>query len=277
MQTSRQLPVVLTVAGSDNSSGAGIQADLKTFSALGTYGLTALTCVVAEIPGRVEAIEPMPPQLVRRQIELCFSAFPVAAMKTGMLWSAEIIRTVAELLEEKSAEESEMRKALVIDPVMVASSGAPLLQNDAVEICQQELFPLASVVTPNLDEAQALLKRPIKTLEQMREAGTELALRFQVPFLIKGGHLHRDSATDLLVFPDGEIHDFTSPYIEEVELHGTGCCFSAAIAAALAKGEGLTEAVRTAKGFIDRAIETRLAWGKGASRIVALNQVPSPP
>ena len=169
-------PVALTVAGSDNSAGAGIQADLKTFTALGVYGLTAVTCVVAEVPGCVAAIQAVEPEIVRRQIELCLDAFPVAAMKTGMLYSRAVIEALSDL--------NRSLPPLVVDPVMVASSGDSLLEPAAVAIYQERLFPLATLVTPNLDETRVLLGRSLNGIPEMRIGGAELSTRYGTAFLI---------------------------------------------------------------------------------------------
>ena len=184
-------PVALTMAGSDNSGGAGIQADLKTFTRYGAYGTTAVTCVVAEHPGRVSRITALEPSMVAEQIRLVFEAFPVAAAKTGMLFSARIIRTVAQEMRRRR------KTKLVVDPVMVATSGAPLLKPEAETALAKELFPIAAVVTPNLDEAARLLGRKLNTPEGVRAAAVELAKKWKVPFLVKGGHLKLGTASDL--------------------------------------------------------------------------------
>ena len=162
-------PVALTIAGSDSSAGAGIQADLKTFSALGVYGLTAITCVVAETPGLVSKIEPVSAEMVATQIEVLLESFPVAAIKTGLLFSGEIVLAVARALRAH-AERTKSTPPLVIDPVMVATSGDLLLRDDAVDCYERELFPLAALVTPNLNEAARLLGEPIADLPAMRKA-----------------------------------------------------------------------------------------------------------
>ncbi|HWB58942.1 MAG TPA: hydroxymethylpyrimidine/phosphomethylpyrimidine kinase, partial [Chthoniobacteraceae bacterium] len=192
-------PVALTIAGSDNSAGAGAQADLKTFGALGVYGLTAVTCVVAEVPGKVSAIQPVGPAIVRDQIRLSLEAFPVAAMKTGLLHSRDVIETVCEIIEARSP-----RVPLVVDPVMVATSGDPLLKSDAVALYTSRLFKLAALVTPNLDEVRALLGRPVAAVDEMETAARELAEKFGAPFLLKGGHLRGSEAADMFVAPGGE-------------------------------------------------------------------------
>src|SRR5256714_1157152 len=186
-----EIPVALTIAGSDSSAGAGIQADLKTFSALGVYGLTAVTCVVAETPGRVSRIEPVSLELVRTQIDVLLRNFPVAAIKTGLLFSGEIIAEIARLLREHRSV------PLVIDPVMVATSGDALLHDDAIESYEHDLFPLATLLTPNLGEAARLTGRSIPDLAAMHEAGSALTAKYDVPVLLKGGHLSGNQAIDI--------------------------------------------------------------------------------
>ncbi len=246
-------PVALTIAGSDSSAGAGAQADLKTFSALGVYGLTAITCVVAEVPGKVGAIQPIDSEIVAEQIALSFSAFPVAAVKTGMLHSRAIAEVVCDAMEKNP-------RPLVVDPVMIATSGASLLQTDGSEIFTERLFKLAAVVTPNLDEAGALLGQPVTTLEEMRDAGRALVEKFGSSWLLKGGHLSGACATDLL-FSDGKIAEFSAPFVPGISTHGTGCTTAAAIAAGLARGLDLRDAVASAKDFVTRAIAQNLRWG----------------
>ena len=252
----------MSIAGSDNSAGAGVQADLKTISALGAYAVTAITCVVAEVPGKVSAIQPIEPGIVAEQIRLLFEAFPVAAVKTGMLYSREIIAAVADTLPAGIP--------LIVDPVMIATSGDPLLRDDAIAVYRERLFPIAKVITPNLDEAGVLLGRPLKSLDEMRIGGVELAAQFGTAILLKGGHLREAVATDLL-FADGEIHEFTAPFVSKVFTHGTGCSYSAAIAASLANGESLVQAVATAKRFVSKAITHYLRWEKDGHTTDALH------
>jgi len=254
---SRSPPVVLTVAGSDNSCGAGLQADLKTIHALGGYGQTAVTCCVAEVPGEVEAIEPLPPKFVAAQIRLSLSAFPVRAVKTGMLHSRAIIAAVAGALRPRTPREK--RRALVVDPVMVASSGDPLLEPEAVEAYRTLLFPLATVVTPNLDELRILSGMPCRDLAGMEAAGRALVERHGCGFLLKGGHLRSRVATDILVTRRG-AETFTAPYRRGGAAHGTGCTVSAAIATGLARGLSLSAAVANAKRFITAAVHDTLRW-----------------
>ena len=264
-------PVVLTIAGSDNSAGAGAQADLKSISALGCYGVTAITCVVAEVPGKVSAVHPIPPAIVAEQIRLLFGAFPIAAIKMGMLYSSEIIRVVVKSLAECSRNTPGLLPPVVVDPVMVATSGDPLLLPEAIAQYRELLFPLATVVTPNLDEVRTLTGRTVTTIAEMREAGRELATRHGTAFLIKGGHLREAVATDLLVLPDGNLHTYEAPFVPGVNTHGTGCTTSAAIAACLARGLDLPRAVGEAKKFVTAAITNFLRWEKDGRITDALN------
>lgn len=252
MRIDRSPPVALTIAGSDNSAGAGAQADLKTFQALGVYGLTAITCVVAEIPGRVTAIHAVPPKLVARQIALSLENYPVAAVKTGLLFSKSIVKVVATALQKITVP-------LVIDPVMIATSGDPLLHPDAVELYRTLLFPRASLVTPNLDEARVLLGREIRGLRQMRAAARDLSERFGCPFLLKGGHLRGTEAIDVL-FADGTFREFSTPFVKGVRTHGTGCTYSSAITAGLASGLALEPAIEQGKKFVTAAIAKHFQW-----------------
>jgi len=256
--------VVLTIAGSDNSAGAGAQADLKTFSYFGCYGLTALTCVVAEVPGKVSAIQAIRPEIVVEQISLSFTAFPVAAAKTGMLFSSSIVEAVAEVLAARKTK-------LVVDPVMVASSGEALLKKSAIAAYKKALFPLATLVTPNLDELKILAGRDIRSLDEMRDAGRFLVEKYGCAFLLKGGHLRGKSAVDVLVTANG-FEEFAAPFVTGIETHGTGCTYSAAVAARLAMGCSLSEAVSAAKDYITRAIGKSLRWGKTQ----ALDHFPQP-
>lgn len=260
-----EIPVVLTIAGSDCSAGAGAQADLKTFSALGVYGLTALTCVVAETPGRVTRVDAVEADMVIEQVRLLLEHFPVRAIKTGMLYSGEIVSRLADCLRGHDGI------PLVIDPVMVATSGDLLLQKDAIEIYEKELFPLAAVVTPNLDEAATLLGQPIADLDAMRAAGLELTKRYAVPMLLKGGHLGGETAIDLLCTAEG-VTEFSAPFSRGVHTHGTGCTYSAAIAARLASGASLGEAIDSAKRYVTTAIAQHFTWReRSGSTLHALN------
>ncbi len=260
--------VAMTIAGSDNSGGAGIQADIKTFASYHVFGLSAITCVVAEVPGLVSMVEAVSPAIVREQIDLGFRAFPVRAVKTGMLYSTEIVRVVAETLTAQRERGAVF--SLVIDPVMVASSGDPLLQADAIEAYKAWLLPLADCVTPNLDEASVLLGEKICDLDDAERAARTLVERFGVPFLVKGGHLQDPVATDFLLSPKhdgpigrGEVMRFEAPFIQGLSPHGTGCTFSAAIAAELARGNDLVGAVAAGKNYITAAMKEHLLWESG--------------
>jgi hydroxymethylpyrimidine/phosphomethylpyrimidine kinase len=257
-QKAATVPVALSIAGSDSSAGAGIQADLKTFSALDVYGLTAVTCIVAEIPGKVSRIEPVSEKIVSEQIEVLAKSFPIAAIKTGMLWSAEIVSAVAKAILDLN-KMSVPRIPLVVDPVFVATSGDPLLKPQAIETYEKELFPLASLVTPNLDETGRLLAAKIKDRRSMRAAGKELEKKFGTAMLLKGGHLAGERAVDLL-FTNGKVVEFSAPFVRGVATHGTGCAYSAAITAGLAKGLSLEEAVTQAKRFVTESIARHFQW-----------------
>lgn len=251
-----ETPVAVSIAGSDSSGGAGIQADLKTFTHFEVYAETVVTCVVAEVPGKVLSIQPVAPEVVRDQLNLSLTYFPVAAIKTGMLYSREIIDLVCEVYETIPGNE---RPFLVVDPVMIATSGDLLVQPGAFERYKSRMFPLADLVTPNLDEAAAILGTKLDTLSEMRDAAIELYRKYKVPFLLKGGHLKSAQAVDLLI-DDGGLHEFSEPYRQGVSTHGTGCTYAAAIAANLALGQPLKEAVRITKQYITRAINDSFSW-----------------
>ncbi len=269
-QSAATVPVALTIAGSDSSAGAGIQADLKTFSALGVYGLTAITCVVAETPGKVSRIEPIGAEIVHEQIAVLARNFPIAAAKTGLLCSAEIVEAVVRAIIDVLRKIGN-RIPLVVDPVTIATSGDMLLAPEAMEIYEGELFPIATLLTPNLDEAGKLIGEPIRDLEAMRKAGKQLQQKYAVSILLKGGHLVRDDAIDLL-FAGDKISEFSAPFVRGVATHGTGCTYSAAITAALASGLSLEAAVRRAKKFVTASIAQRLRWkSKSGETIDALN------
>lgn len=252
---SRTIPVVLTVAGSDNSGGAGIQADLKTMSRLGVYGCSAITCVVAEHPGAVRSIHPIPAPKVGDQMAMTSEAFPVAAIKTGMLYSESIIIEVARKLDALFSD-----VPVVVDPVMVASSGDLLFKASAVQALCHRLFPQAACVTPNLDETRTLLGREVSGIRQMKSAAREAFERWGVPFLIKGGHGRGKRATDIL-FDGSEWHVFESPRLPARDTHGTGCTFAAAIASELGKGKILIDAIRAGKEFVHNAMENQYRLG----------------
>jgi hydroxymethylpyrimidine/phosphomethylpyrimidine kinase len=265
-----EVAVALTIAGSDCSAGAGAQADLKTFAAAGVYGLTAITCIVAETPGKVSRIQAVDVDVVAEQITLLLDAFPVGAIKTGLLYSGEIVAGVAEALRAWRAQHGRAIP-LVIDPVMVATSGDLLLRREAIATYERELFPLASLLTPNLDEVATLLGRSVVDLDSMHEAGAELLAKYNVPVLLKGGHLGGTEAIDLLFTASG-VTDFRAPFTRDVRTHGTGCTYSAAIAAGIASGLSLADAIRRAKRFVSAAIEQHFSWHSGGdAHLHALN------
>ena len=259
-------PVVLTVAGSDNSAGAGIQADLKTFTHFRVFGQTVVTCVVAEVPGQVRAIQAIDPDNIRQQLELSLTYFPVRAIKTGMLYSAEIVHTVCRVLERVPQSD---RPQIVVDPVMVASSGDLLLQADAIAAYRDRLIPLAALVTPNLDEMSTLHGDKIRNLKDLERVGRELAKQLGVPVLAKGGHLRGEQAIDLLIQSES-VTEYTSAYYGQRSTHGTGCTYSAAITAGLALGQELADAVAAAKIFVSGAIKESFCWKGRNGSIEAL-------
>jgi hydroxymethylpyrimidine/phosphomethylpyrimidine kinase len=242
------LPCALTIAGSDSGGGAGIQADLKTFAAFGVHGASALTCVTAQNSSRVSAIQPCRPEIVREQIEAVLEGYVPRAVKTGMLYSAAIILAVSESLELAP------HLPLILDPVMVASSGRRLLQPSALKALREKLLPRATLITPNLDEAALLTKRALRTVEASRAAAREIHEQFGCAVLVKGGHLpNAREAAD--IFYDGKTELLlTAPFIKGLRTHGTGCTYSAAITAGLALGLSLPAAVERGKNFITQAI-----------------------
>ena len=253
---SMETPVAVSIAGSDNSSGAGIQADLKTFTHFKVYAETVVTCVVAEVPGKVLSIQPIDQTIVRDQLNLSLAHFPVLAIKTGMLYSWEIIDLVCETYE---AIPTSQRPYLVVDPVMVATSGDPLVRPDAIERYKSRMFPLANLITPNLDEASTILGSKLDSFSRMRDAASELYQLYKVPILLKGGHLQSTRAVDVLVDSDGVL-EYSEPFRKGVSTHGTGCTYSAAIAANLALGRPLKEAIAIAKKYVTQAINDAFRW-----------------
>ena len=245
----------LTIAGSDSGGGAGIQADLKTFSALGVFGTSVITAVTAQNLDGVTAIQPIDPEVVQKQLTAVLEGFPVKAIKTGMLFSAEIIRVIA-------GELSNYREIpLIIDPVFAATSGSKLIRDEAIEQLTKKLFPLAALITPNMPEAEILLDEKLETDLHLEQAAGKLFERFHVPVLMKGGHLP-DRAVD--IFYDGkEMKRFESDLIKGVNNHGSGCTLASAIAAAVVRGQNLREAVNTARIYITRALEDSFQLAPG--------------
>jgi hydroxymethylpyrimidine/phosphomethylpyrimidine kinase len=246
------LPIALTIAGSDSGGGAGVQADLKTFVALGVHGTSAIACLTAQNPKRVLGVEACSPKMLRQQIEAVFAELKPAAVKTGMLFTAENISVVASFFQDSKLKIKNLK--LIVDPVMVSTSGARLLKASAEKILKEKLLPLATLVTPNLDEAEILAGQKIFSPEQMREAARKIHDEFGCAVLLKGGHLKNcRAALDVFIDGETELH-LSAPFVKGVSTHGTGCTYSAAICAALALGYDLPHAVELGKNFITNAI-----------------------
>ena len=253
--SSKPMRRALTIAGSDSGGGAGIQADLKTFAALGIFGTSAITSVTAQNTVGVQGVHDLPPEFVARQIDSVLEDIAIDAAKTGMLSSAAIIEVVAEKVRGHRIE------CLVVDPVMVAKSGAPLHRPDAVKAVIERLLPLALVVTPNIPEAEALSGLTIAGIEEMRQAARQIHGLGPRYVVVKGGHL-QGPAIDLL-FDGNAFTELDAERVDTPHTHGTGCVFSAAIAAQLAKGNAVPEAVAVAKRFVTAAIRHGFSLGKG--------------
>jgi hydroxymethylpyrimidine/phosphomethylpyrimidine kinase len=245
----RKNAVALTVAGSDSGGGAGIQADIKTFSACGVYGASAITAVTAQNLEGVHAIQAVKPAVVEAQMRAVLEGYPVKAAKTGMLFQRGIIEAVVAVFRDHP------HVPLVVDPVFAASSGSRLIEPRAIRVLCERLFPRAALVTPNLHEAEFLCARELRSLDDLRSAGESLFQRFGVPFLMKGGHLSvpAGDAIDLLVDGRG-TREYVATLVGSVNSHGSGCTFSAAITAYLARGRGLRVAVAEAKSFITASL-----------------------
>ena len=241
-------PRILTIAGSDSGGGAGIQADLKTFAALGTFGMTAITAITAQNTRGVTAIQGLSPEIIGAQIDAVFDDIGVDAVKIGMLHAPQIVKIVADRLRKYRP------KTVILDPVMVATSGAKLIEDETISVLMNELFPLADLVTPNLDELVILCGGAILTSpDQMETAARELLKTGCKAVLAKGGHLSGNSLTDIFV-SNSETRHMQSPRIETHNLHGTGCTLSSAIAAYCGLGESLSDAITHARAFIREAI-----------------------
>ncbi len=249
----------LTIAGSDSGGGAGIQADLKTFSALGCYGMSVITALTAQNTQRVTAIHSVPPDFIVAQLEAVLTDIGTDAVKIGMLHSSEIIRVVAETLQGFRV------KNIVIDPVMVAKSGDKLLQEEAIESLKTHLLPLATVITPNLPEAEVLIGQSIDSLDAMKKAVVQLAQLTQGYVLLKGGHLHTIESTDILYHSQTDrLLTLTSERIDTPNSHGTGCTLSSAIAAGLAQGLPMEESVTEAKKYLTDALKAGADYKLGS-------------
>jgi len=248
MAQKKMPPVALTIAGSDSGGGAGIQADLRTFAALGVHGATVITCITAQNPGTISRLEPCSPKMVRAQIEAVYAQLPPAAVKTGLLYSAAIVGEVARFFKHRGGA------PLVVDPVMVATSGRRLLQAGAARALRRDLLPLATLVTPNLFEAESLTGRKIRSAEDLRAAARMIYKSFGCAALVKGGHLRGgETAVDFFCGKGGEWM-LWAPRIKGVVLHGAGCTYSAAITAWLARGTSLLKSVERGKTHISYVI-----------------------
>jgi len=243
-----KLPVALTIAGSDSGGGAGIQADLKTFASLGVHGTSAITCITAQNPKAVTGIQPVKPDIVRRQIQAVFEELRPAAVKTGMLYSESIMRVVVEMIEAYRPP------AVVVDPVMVSTSGAKLLKPEALRYLEAYLLPRCTLITPNLDECRLLGAEESTSIEDLRREARALCARYGCAALVKGGHL-RGMKEAVDIYNDGRDELLLrAPFIRGVNTHGTGCTYSAAITAYLASGKPLPQAVALAKEYVTQAI-----------------------
>jgi len=253
----RQLACALTIAGSDSGGGAGIQADLKTFAALGVHGASVVTCLTAQNPRHVLGIYPATPEFVVLQLQAVFSELPPRAIKTGMLFSADIIEAIASFVKRNRPAECK----LIVDPVMVATSGGLLLEKSAVKALCTNLLPMADLITPNIPEAEALTGARLTDSDALRNCARQLHSKFGCAVLLKGGHLAKArEARD--VFYDGKTELLLSaPFVRGVSTHGTGCTCSAAVAAYSVRGRSLAEAVRLAKRYITRAIRSSTRVG----------------
>lgn len=249
---------VLIIAGSDSGGGAGIQADIKTVTALGGFATTAITALTAQNTQGVFGVHDVPPAFIAHQIEVVLDDIGADCIKTGMLGTAAVIETVAEVLARKAP-----RVPLVVDPVMVAKGGAPLLAPEAVATLRSRLLPGAFVLTPNVPEAEALVGHTIADLDAMREAARELQSAGARNVLLKGGHLPGAEVTDLLLMADGRERVFSGRCIDTTSTHGTGCTLASAIAAGIAAGLGVEVAVARARAYLRRAIEQAPGLGHG--------------
>jgi hydroxymethylpyrimidine/phosphomethylpyrimidine kinase len=251
-----RIPVALTIAGSDSGGGAGIQADLKSFHAFGVFGTSALTAVTVQNTRGVSGVHPIPVDIVRAQIRAVAEDLHPAACKSGMLATAELVRAVAESIREHRLPH------YVLDPVMVASSGDRLLDEDAERTVAEVLVPLAALVTPNLHEAAILVGAPVGDVEGMRRAAAALVEMGARAALLKGGHLRSAELVDVL-FDGRDWHEWRRPKLDTRNTHGTGCTLSAAVAAGLAHGRPLTNAVEDALGYVGRAMQAAPGLGSG--------------
>lgn len=253
------MKTVLTIAGSDSSGGAGIQADLKTMTMNGVFGMSALSALTAQNTMGVTGIMEVTPEFLELQIRAVFEDIRPDAVKIGMVANSELISVIADCLKKYRAEN------VVVDPVMVATSGSRLLKEEAIDTLEHKLLPLAAVVTPNIPEAEILAERQMENREDMLEAAKRIGDRYHCAVLLKGGH-HQNAADDLL-YKNGAVRWFEGKRIENPNMHGTGCTLSSAIASNLAKGFSLEESIQRAKEYISGALEAMLDLGQGSGPI----------
>ena len=259
---------VLTIAGSDSGGGAGIQADLKSFAANGVYGASVITAITAQNTLGVSAVEALSAKIVNAQLEAVFSDLSIEAIKIGMVADQEIMHVIAKAIDQFRPS------FVVIDPVMVSTTGHRLLEIDQIEVLKKVLLPLATVVTPNLQEAEVMLGKEIRTMDEMKAACQALAAQFDTNVLLKGGHFpleRNDEKFSIDILSSGET--FESDWIETDSTHGTGCSLSSALCANLAKGENLIQAVANAKDFVHEGIRQAFAVGEGSNPIHHFHQL----
>ena len=268
------IPKALTIAGSDSGGGAGIQADLKTFAAFGVYGCSVITAITAQNTQQVTGVEPISPDMVRKQLEAVLSDIRPDVVKTGMLANAKIIHAVASSLS------AAQRTPLVVDPVMLSKSGDALLDQDAPATLREQLFPLADLITPNIPEAQVLIGRTLTTADDFEQAARQLYSMGARAVLLKGGHRARTPHESDLgsievvdVFFDGkEFHSIRGPRVNTPHTHGTGCTLASAIAAGLAQGQELHAAILQARAYLTKALEAGFVVGQGISPVHHFHQ-----
>lgn len=246
--------IALTIAGADCSAGAGIQADLKTFLNHGVHGLSAISCVVAETPREVRLIEPTEISTLEAQLKILIEHYPIHAAKTGLLPTVESVRTTAAIFKE-------LKVPLVVDPVMIASTGSVLTEGDSIDALIKDLLPVATLVTPNIPEAEALLDCSIQSEDELDNAARDIGQRHQISCLLKGGHLPGNTDRLDVLWHEGQAHHFRHPCISTPDgIHGTGCTLSAAITAGLAQGREMTEAVTHAIDYLQQLIQSAHTW-----------------
>lgn len=247
--STQSTPVALTIAGSDSGANAGIQADLKTFGANGIYGTSAITCITAQNPIGLTSIHPVPPECVRSQIDQIVTFYQPRSVKTGMLYSSAIIDTVSTCLARLKTNFT-----IVVDPVMISTSGKALIDKTAVQVLQSHLLPLADLITPNLDEAEALLGNRVRSLAEIESAAHVLAETYESAVLVKGGHLKGNDLVDTLCLPNGKLVTYPQKRVSGINTHGSGCTLSAAIAAWMSKNYSIEKSVSKGLNFMRKAM-----------------------